>query len=87
MRILELVTGTGNLASRFFRQGCILYGLDFSAEMLAIARQKIPVAHLIQADLLSGWPFDPQFKNLCNPYQILFLQAHSKNGIFPETKR
>jgi putative AdoMet-dependent methyltransferase len=60
MRILELGIGTGNLAARFIQIGCSVYGLDLSFEMLAIARHKIPATHLIQADLLAGWPLDPQ---------------------------
>lgn len=56
MTILDLGTGTGNLAARFIERGCAVWGLDFSAEMLAKARVKAPRATLIQADLLGEWP-------------------------------
>jgi putative AdoMet-dependent methyltransferase len=60
MRILDLGIGTGNLAARFVDKGCEVWGLDFSAEMLAQAHAKLPQASLVQADLLSDWTTDLQ---------------------------
>jgi putative AdoMet-dependent methyltransferase len=54
--VLELGTGTGNLTARLVRQGAAVWGVDFSAEMLARARAKVPTSHLAQADLLAGLP-------------------------------
>ncbi|MGZ6346323.1 MAG: class I SAM-dependent methyltransferase, partial [Anaerolineales bacterium] len=42
MRVLDLGTGTGNLAIRFARSNCDLWCTDFSSGMLEKARQKIP---------------------------------------------
>ena len=56
MPVLELGVGTGNLAARFAALGCPVWGIDFSAEMLAKAREKLPQAALIKADLLGDWP-------------------------------
>lgn len=56
MRVLDLGTGTANLAQLFHQHGCQLWCSDFSAEMLAIARQKLPQAVFVQADLLADWP-------------------------------
>jgi len=58
MRILDLGIGTGNLAQRFVQQGCEVWGVDFSTEMLAKARVKVPQVHLVQANLLTDWPAD-----------------------------
>ena len=56
-RVLDLGTGTGNLAARFRAVGCRLWGLDFSAEMLRRARQKLPGLHLVALDLVAdAWP-------------------------------
>jgi putative AdoMet-dependent methyltransferase len=55
-RILDLGIGTGNLAARFLQSGCVVWGADFSAEMLAQARAKLPQVHLVQANLLGEWP-------------------------------
>lgn len=54
--VLDLGTGTGNLALKFANQGCRVWGSDFSAEMLAIACSKAPQVTFIQADLLTEWP-------------------------------
>ena len=63
MRILDLGIGTGNLAARFVEKGCGVWGLDFSAEMLALTQTKLPQARLVQADLLGDWT-----KELQPPY-------------------
>jgi putative AdoMet-dependent methyltransferase len=56
LRVLDLGIGTGNLAARFIRLGCDVWGLDFSAQMLALARAKWPQVHCVQASLLGEWP-------------------------------
>jgi putative AdoMet-dependent methyltransferase len=56
MRVLDLGVGTGNLAARFAAQGCALWGIDFSAEMLARAKEKLPEAVLVHVGLLDVWP-------------------------------
>jgi putative AdoMet-dependent methyltransferase len=57
MRVLDLGTGTGNLAACFLDAGCEVWGLDFSARMLTKAREKLPRLHTVQADLLADeWP-------------------------------
>ena len=56
LRVLDLGIGTGNLAARFLQQGCDVWGVDFSSEMIAQARMKLPQAHLTQANLLGKWP-------------------------------
>jgi ubiquinone/menaquinone biosynthesis C-methylase UbiE len=60
MRILELGVGTGNLAGRFLEKGCEVCGVDFSAEMLAQTRAKLPQIQLVQADLFGDWPVELQ---------------------------
>jgi putative AdoMet-dependent methyltransferase len=51
MSVLDLGTGTGNLALRFQDLGCKIWGTDFSPAMLTKARLKLPKAYLFQADL------------------------------------
>jgi putative AdoMet-dependent methyltransferase len=58
--ILDLGTGTGNLARRFLELGCRVWGLDFSDEMLFKARLKFPQAAFGQADLRGEYP--PEFQ-------------------------
>ena len=56
MRILDLGTGTGNLAARFAALDCEIWGTDFSEPMLAKACQKLPAAHFILHDLREALP-------------------------------
>ena len=60
MAVLDLGTGTGALAERLSDTRDVdLWGVDFSEEMLARARTRIPSAHFVQVDLLAScWPAD-----------------------------
>ncbi len=71
-RVLDLGIGTGNLAQRFVQCGCEVWGLDFSAEMLAKAREKFPQARLFQANLLEEWPADlrPPYDRIVSAYVL-----------------
>lgn len=58
LTVLELGCGTGNLTARFVQAGCRVWGSDFSAEMLKIARRKITGAHFFQHELGKPLPGD-----------------------------
>jgi ubiquinone/menaquinone biosynthesis C-methylase UbiE len=62
MQILDLGIGTGNLASRFLRKGCSIWGIDFSGRMLVASQAKLPQANLVQANLLGQWPIQSTMK-------------------------
>lgn len=49
--ILEIGSGTGNLASHFMQSGCGYTGLDVSKEMIAIAQKKTPEAAFLEGDM------------------------------------
>ena len=71
MRVLDLGTGTGNLAERFIAAGCQVWGTDFSEGMLAKAREKLPALHLTLADLRAEtWPadLDQRFDRIVSAY-------------------
>ena len=70
MRVLDLGTGTGNLAERFARKDAEVWGLDFSKEMLDKARTKVSSATFLQADLLSDWPELPKFDRIISAYVL-----------------
>jgi putative AdoMet-dependent methyltransferase len=80
MQILDLGIGTGNLTARFFHKGCRVWGVDFSAEMLAKARTKLPQANLVQADLLDEWPSELQqlFDRVVSAYVLHEFDLETK---------
>ncbi len=70
MSVLDLGAGTGNLALLFARAGCELWCSDYSAEMLARARAKLPEARFVQADLRGEWPaeLERRFDRIVSAY-------------------
>jgi putative AdoMet-dependent methyltransferase len=58
LRVLDLGTGTGNLALPFASSGCDVWCTDFSASMLKKAQQKIPSAHFVLNDLRGELPLE-----------------------------
>jgi putative AdoMet-dependent methyltransferase len=70
MSILDLGTGTGNLAVRFEIMGCEVWGTDFSPAMLDKARLKLSHAHLFQVDLRGIWPpeMNRRFDHIVSAY-------------------
>ena len=56
MTVIDVGTGTGNLAALFTQQGCELWCTDFSEAMLAEARRKLPRARFVLHDLRAPLP-------------------------------
>ncbi|WAA08562.1 class I SAM-dependent methyltransferase [Fervidibacillus albus] len=55
-KILDIGFGTGQLTTRLYENGHNIYGIDFSHKMIAIAKEKMPNATLIEWDLTKGLP-------------------------------
>ena len=68
--VLDLGTGTGNLALLFARLSCTLWCTDFSEPMLAKALQKLPQAHFCLHNLHDEWPagFPDRFDRIVSAY-------------------
>jgi putative AdoMet-dependent methyltransferase len=70
MRVLDLGTGTGNLAAAFTALGSRVWGTDFSPAMLEKAQCKLPQIHFVLADVRQGWPpeLPPVFERIVSAY-------------------
>jgi putative AdoMet-dependent methyltransferase len=70
--VLDLGIGTAKLAVKLAALGCCIWGLDFSSEMLAQARARLPDAVLVQADLRDEWPplLERRFDRIVSSYVL-----------------
>ncbi len=89
MSVLDLGTGTGNLAAGFARVGCDLWCTDFSSAMLARACQKLPQAHFLLHDLRTDLPAEWQrsFDRIISAYVFHHFELDEKirilRGLLP----
>ncbi len=80
LSVLDVGIGTGRLAERFVNAGCEVWGMDFSARMLAKVREKLPQVELVKADLLGHWPLpaDRRFDRIVSAYVFHEFDLKSK---------
>jgi putative AdoMet-dependent methyltransferase len=80
MSVLDIGTGTGNLALRFAEGGCELWCTDFSESMLEKAREKLPEAHFLRHDLRTKWPpeLDRRFDRIVSAYVFHHFDLNGK---------
>ena len=87
--ILDLGTGTANLAVLFNQLGCELWGSDFSPLMLEKARQKLPNARFALHDLRADWPsvpseFERRFDGIVSAYVFHHFELEKKVSLCSE---
>jgi putative AdoMet-dependent methyltransferase len=88
-RVLDLGTGTGNLAVLFAEEGCELLCTDFSVAMLSKAKLKVPSAHFFLHELRDPLPseFNLPFDSIVSAYVFHHFDLKEKirilSGLFP----
>ncbi len=83
MSVLDLGTGTANLAVRYAALGCDMWCTDFSRKMLDIARQKLANAHFVLQDLRMDLPIelDRPFDRIVSAYVFHHFSLDQKVSI------
>lgn len=91
-RVLDLACGTGASSRPFAARGLSVTGLDASADMLAIAREKLPGVRFVQGDLRTfelGERFDlatclfDSLNNLTDPHDLARALARVRAHLNP----
>jgi len=82
-KVLDIGFGTAMLTSKLYDAGNEITGIDFSAEMMNIARSKMPDANLLQWDFTHGIPAalrNQTFDFIVSTYALHHLTDEAKAG-------
>jgi len=81
--VLDIGFGTGILTTQLYNFGCNITGIDFSNNMIDIAKQKMPDAILINWDFSKGLPAEianHRYDYIISTYAIHHLTDKEKNN-------
>jgi len=90
MKVLDIGTGTGNLAAKFIKAKCVVWGMDFSTGMLAIAKKKLNTLHTVQANIVeSKWPkeLNQRFDRIVSSYVMHDFNFRAKRQLIERLVR
>ena len=88
--VLDLGFGTGVLTAKLYEKGCAVYGQDFSARMIELARGKMPDAVLVQGDFSKGLAPDLRTRTydfIVSTYALHHLDDVRKRSLIRELLR
>lgn len=82
-KVLDVGCGTGIPAAKFLvESGCEVVGIDFSAEMLKMARINVPRARFIKKDMTKLDFAENSFDGLTACYSIIHVQREEHEALF-----
>lgn len=78
--VLDIGAGTGNLTAKLVELAGDVWGTDFSENMLAMAREKVPQARFVRWDMQDSWPpeLPAQFDQIVSTYALHHLDDEAK---------
>src|SRR5690625_1338098 len=79
--VLDIGFGTGILTSKLYENGHQIDGIDFSSEMIAIAKSKMPHANLVEWDISKGLPSEihnKKYDSIISTYALHHLTDEEK---------
>ncbi|KFN87180.1 class I SAM-dependent methyltransferase [Streptococcus equinus] len=85
--VLDIGFGTGTLTTQLYENGCKVYGQDFSARMIELAKEKMNNATLFQGDFSKGLVpelKDCKFDYIVGTYSLHHLTDERKVLFFNE---
>lgn len=88
-KILDVGVGTGMLTNQLYKEEAIVYGLDFSFEMIQIAQEKMPNGKFIEWDFNNGVPNElknEKFDYIISSYAIHHIDNDKKIEFIRELK-
>lgn len=80
-KVLDIGFGTAILTSQLYNHGHQIDGIDFSAEMIRLASEKMPDANLYEFDIQDGFPLaleGKQYDSLISTYTLHHLNNSEK---------
>lgn len=88
MKIIDVGIGTGQLSLKLAEDGCRIYGVDFSIEMIKKAKARIPYGHYDIVDITAnhfGRFNSEKFDRVISSYCIHHLNDSQKVAFFQRT--
>lgn len=79
--VLDIGFGTAVLTSQLYERGHSIDGLDFSDEMITIAKEKMPNARLLEWDIKKGLPSqisENRYDSIVSTYTLHHLNDEEK---------
>nr|WP_257791153.1 class I SAM-dependent methyltransferase [Salicibibacter kimchii] len=80
-KVLDVGFGTGVLTSKLYENGHQIDGIDFSSEMISVAKTKMPHVNLLEWDISNGLPPEisgNKYDSIISTYTLHHLEDQEK---------